>query len=203
MDTLMKALINVLLLKPIDYQSNGKIILSVDSSLIGWEAILQQQEETHVIDASLIKTQAKKKRRMHPARYKREIQVGLEKNYDAGKLEYRDLLKAQKKFKKYLYGVCFLVQIDAKTITYQLNQPVTDLSDAVVNRQLAWIWLFDFKVEHVEEKKHGRSNVLSRRRRQAYDSEESDPDDLNDAIDADVINIRVLNNITHDDNELA
>ena len=41
MDDLKQALITAPALKPIDYEASGKIASSVDSSLIGWGAILQ------------------------------------------------------------------------------------------------------------------------------------------------------------------
>ena len=46
MDDLQQALITAPALKPIDYEASGKIVLSVDSSLIGWGAILQQEDDT-------------------------------------------------------------------------------------------------------------------------------------------------------------
>ena len=55
MGALKKSLTEAPALKPIDYESSGQIVLSVDSSLQGWGAILQQEE----VDI--------KKR--HPARY--------------------------------------------------------------------------------------------------------------------------------------
>ena len=44
MDTLKKSLTEAPALKPIDYESLGQIVLSVDSSLQGWGAILHQEE---------------------------------------------------------------------------------------------------------------------------------------------------------------
>ena len=44
MDELKKALTSAPALDPIDYESEGKIVLSVDCSLVGWGAILQQEE---------------------------------------------------------------------------------------------------------------------------------------------------------------
>ena len=84
MDALKKSLTEALALKPIDYESSGQIVLSVDSSLQGWGAILQQEE----VDT--------KKR--HPARYECGMCVTSEKKYDSGKLECRGLLKARKSF---------------------------------------------------------------------------------------------------------
>ena len=57
-----------------------------------------------------------------------------ERQYDGGKLQCRGLLKALKKLRYYLYGVQFLVEIDAKTLVHQLNQPASDLPGSVVNR---------------------------------------------------------------------
>jgi hypothetical protein len=54
-----------------------------------------------------------------------------------------------KKFKYYVYGVHFLVEIDAKTLVHQLNQPAMDLPGAVVGRWLAYIRMFSFDIQHV------------------------------------------------------
>src|SRR5258706_16022960 len=56
MDDLKQALIEAPALKPIDYEASSKIVLSVDSSLIGWGAILQQEDD---LDA----------KQRHPSRY--------------------------------------------------------------------------------------------------------------------------------------
>ena len=45
MDDLKDALTHAPALKLIDYKADGKIILAVDSSLLGWGAILQQEEQ--------------------------------------------------------------------------------------------------------------------------------------------------------------
>ena len=55
MGALKKSLTEAPALKPIDYESSGQIVLSVDSSLQGWGAILQQEE----VDTNM----------RHPARY--------------------------------------------------------------------------------------------------------------------------------------
>ena len=102
MDALKNSLMEAPALKPIDYESSGQIILSVNSSLQGWGAILQQEE----VDT--------KKRQ--PARYELGMWASSEKKYQSGKVECRGLLKALKKFRYYLYGVRFLVEIDARTV---------------------------------------------------------------------------------------
>ena len=190
MDSLKQALMSAPVLKPIDYKAKGKIVLSVDSSLIGWGAILQQEDEGSIDDATG-KGRSKRKRKMHPSRYEEGVWTGAERNYDTGKLECRGLLKALKKFREYLYGTKFLVQIDARTLVFQLNQPASDLPGSVVNRWIAWIRLFDFDIEHIEGPKHGGPDGLSQRGIQEGDSKESDPEDFDEALDADLMYVKV------------
>ena len=45
MDDIKKALTQAPVLKLIDYQESGKLVLSVDSSLIGWGPILRQEDD--------------------------------------------------------------------------------------------------------------------------------------------------------------
>jgi len=100
MDKLKLALTKALAIKAVDYASSGRIVLSVYSSLLGWGAILHQEDYM-------------KKR--YPARYESGIWTDAEKKYDAGNLECRRLLK---KFRYYLYGVRFLVEIDASMLVH-------------------------------------------------------------------------------------
>jgi len=173
MDELKKALTSAPALNPIDYESDGKILLSMDSSLAGWGAILQQEEP--------------KTGKRHPARFESGICTEAKKKYDAGKLECRGLLKALKKLRMYLYGVRFLVEIDAMTLVHQLNQPASDLPGSVVNRWLAWIRMFSFEIKHVAGKRHRGPDGLSRRRRSVEDSDEEEGvEELEEEMDADL-----------------
>jgi len=153
MDELKKALVSPPALKPIVYTAEpgkklGRIVLGVDASLLGFGAILQQEDEQG---------------RRHPSQYESGLWTDAERNYDAGKLECRALLRAVKKFRNYLYGVYFLVEIDAKTLIYQLNQPINDIPGAVVARWLAYIRLFSFDIVHVSGTQHREPDSLSRR----------------------------------------
>lgn len=103
------------------------------------------------------------------------------KKYDLGKLECRGLLRALKKLRLYLYGVRFSVEIDAKTLVHQLNQPTSDLPGSVANRWLAWIRLFDFELKHVAGVKHGGPDALSRKE---YDSDNECEEDIEAIMDA-------------------
>lgn len=173
MDDLKNALTSPPALRPIDYEEGGAIVLSVDSSLQGWGAILQQAEP-----------EEPKKR--HPSRYESGLWTDPERKYDSGKLECRGLLKALKKLRFYLYGIHFQVEIDAKTLIHQLNQPASDLPGSVVHRWLAWIRLFSFDIKHVLGVKHQGPDALSRRPRGDDSEEEEDPEDLEAAMDADL-----------------
>src|SRR5205085_8725313 len=128
-------------------KSLGRIVLSVDASLLGFGAILQQED---------------KHGRRHPSRYESGLWSGTECKYDAGKLECRALLRAIKKFRNYLYGVHFLVEIDARTLIHQLNQPINDIPGAVVGRWLTYICLFSFDIVHMPGTKHKGPDTLSR-----------------------------------------
>jgi len=88
MNKLKKALTSAPALNPINYESEGKIVLSVDSSLAGWGAILPQEEP--------------KTGKRHTAHFESGIWTEAEKKYDAGKLECCGLLKALKKLRMYL-----------------------------------------------------------------------------------------------------
>ena len=95
MDKLKEALVSPPALRPIVYTSElekeqGKIVLGVHASLLGFGAILQQEDE---------------KGQRHPPRYESGLWTETERNYDAGKLEWRALLRAVKKFRNYLYRV--------------------------------------------------------------------------------------------------
>jgi hypothetical protein len=150
---LKTALVTTPALKPIVYTpdasgSLGRILLGVDASKLGYGAILQQEDENG---------------KRHPSRYESGLWTAAETRYDAVKLECHGLLRALKKFRYYVYGVHFLVKIDAKTLVHQLNQPATDLPGAVVGRLLAYIRLFSFDIQHVSGTRHRGPDALSRR----------------------------------------
>src|SRR5437588_5384748 len=99
----------------------------------------------------------------HPVRYESGLWTPAETRYDAVKLECRGLLRALKKFRYYLYGVHFLVEVDAQTLIHQLNQPTSDIPGAIVGRWIAYIRMFTFDIKHVPGTKHKGPDALSRR----------------------------------------
>ena len=125
-------------------------------------------------------------KKRHPACFESDMWTNAEKKYNSGKLECRRLLKAHKKFIYYLYGVRFVVEIDARKLVHQLNYPASDLLGSIVSRWLACIWLFTFDIKHVVGMKHGGPDTLSRRGKAKEDSEDEDLDDWEDQMDLDL-----------------
>lgn len=134
----------------IDYEQDPLMVLIVvDPSVLGWGACLMQ-----------IKRDGKR----HPARYESGVWSNAEKKSDAGKRECRAVLKALRKFRHWVYGVHFTLDVDAQTLIAQLNRSATGLPPgALVTSWLAWIRLFDFTVKHVPGMKHTIADSLSRR----------------------------------------
>ena len=145
------AMVSPSALLPIAYTAEpgktpGRIVLGVDARWLGFGAILQQEDENG---------------RRHPTRYESCLWTNTKRNYDASKLECRAVLRTVKKFRNYLYIVHFLVKINAKTLIYQLNQPINDIPGAVVGMQLAYIRLFSFDIVHVPGAKHRGPDSLA------------------------------------------
>jgi len=187
MDKLKGTLVSPPALQPIVYtaelgKERGKIVLGVDASLLDFGAILQQEDE---------------KGHRHPARYESGLWTEAERNYNAGRLECRALLRAVKKFRNYLYGVHFLVAIDARSLIYQLNQPINDIPGAVVGRRLAYIRLFSFDIVHVPGTWHKGPDSLSRRpatyeeEKELRENGRKEEDELEEAIEAALGRIRM------------
>ena len=108
LEKLKTALSSAPALKPLVYTPEddgyvGEIVLGVDACGLGFGAILQQEDWES---------------RHHPVRYEIGLWTPAETRYDGVKLECRGLLRALKKFRYYLYGVQFLIEIDARTLVH-------------------------------------------------------------------------------------
>lgn len=178
MEVLKEALTTAPALVGISYEPDaGEIIATFDASKQGWGAVLMQEDE---------------QKRRHPARYESGLWSASEMNYDAGKKECKALLKGLKKFRQYLYGVHFIVEVDAKILVAQLNRSASDLPGALVTRWIAWIRLFDFEVRHVPGKKNAVADGLSRKPPGPSDIlEEDEEEDIEDFIDSELDLVRV------------
>ena len=137
-------------LKPLNYFFlTDEIILTVNFSLKKWNVILSQVNlETD---------------KQHFFWYENELWTDSKSRYDAIKRKCRDLLKALKKVRFWLYEMRFIIEIDANILMTQLNRFAADLSEVLIIRWLAWIRFFDFDVKYVLDKKHTIVDDLSRR----------------------------------------
>jgi len=148
-----------ILLAKLDYSDGrGDIILSVDSSNVAAGGALWQERRTD--------------KRREPVRYESITFTETESKYSQPKLELAGVVKMLKKLKRLLWGVHFILEVDAAFLVQMINNP--DLPNAAMTRWLAYIHLFDFEVRHVPGKKHTFVDVLSRvRRTDSDDSAES------------------------------
>ena len=126
-----------------------EIILTVDFILKEWDIILFQ-----------INSQTSKN---HSSCYESGLWTMFESKYNVIKRECRELLKALKKVRFWLYEMRFTIEIDINILIAQLNRSVADLSKILMTRWLTWIRLFDFNVRHVFDKRHTAADELSRR----------------------------------------
>jgi hypothetical protein len=100
-----------------------------------------------------------------------------ESRYSQSKLELYGLFRALRAYRIFIIGVRNLtVEVDAKYIKGMLNNP--DIQpNATINRWIAGVLLFDFRLVHVPASAHGAPDGLSRRPRAAEDPEEIDDSD--------------------------
>ena len=159
---LKKLVTSAPILKPIDYQSDRPIYLSVDSSIHGIGFILSQEDETG---------------RRAPARYGSLPLKKEEAGYGQSKLELFGLLRALRHYRAFIVGTKHLiVEVDASSIMGMLKNPDIQAC-AAVNRWIQGILQFRFELAHVPAYKHKGPDALSRRPLiAADDSGESDPD---------------------------
>ena len=157
MDTLKSAIIHSPAIKPLDYHSGNEVILAVDSSYIACGWILLQ------VDA-----QGKR----WPLCFGSITWNKRESRYSQAKIELYGLFRALKATKIWTIGVKnFTVEVDAKYIKGMLNHP--DIQpNAAVNRWIAGILLFSFKLKHVPGSKHLGPDGLSCRKRAPGDDED-------------------------------
>jgi hypothetical protein len=154
-------------LRPIDYGSNRKVILAVDSSQIAVGWILSQVNE---------------KGKKVPARYGSITWNTVESRYSQPKLELYGLFRALRAMRLYLIGLKrFIVEMDCESVKGMLNNPDIQPT-AVLNRWIAGIKLFDFDLVHVSSKEFKGPDGLSRRL--LGEGEKQDDEDVDSWLDS-------------------
>lgn len=167
-EQLKTAIVNSPAIRAIDYTSDRTVFLSVDTSYIAIGFVLSQ-----------LMPDSETKR--YPSRFGSMLLNEREAKYSQPKLELYGLFRSLRATRLHIIGVKNLtVEVDAKYIRGMLNNP--DIQpNATINRWIAGILLFDFKLVHVPGITHGPDG-LSRRPAQPEDPVEQD-DDYEDWID--------------------
>ena len=192
MNILKLTLTIAFVLKPLNYFSLAdEIILAVNFSLKEWNVILSQ-----------INSETDKR---HFFRYESELWIESKSRYDAIKQKCRDFLKALKKVRFWLYGVRFIIEIDANILMTQFNRSAANLSEILIIRWLTWIRLFDFDVKHVLDKKHTIADDLSRQLwNLSNDIDEVHEKNIDDFIDEQLNCVRVCSvNVNETEKKLS
>ena len=119
--------------------------------------------------------------RRHPSHFGSISWNEHESHYSQAKLKLYGLFCALRASRLYLIGVRnLIVEVDASYIRGMLSNP--DIQpNAAVNRWIAAILMFDFKLVHVPASKHKGPDSLSRREPAPGEGEHNDPEDWVDS----------------------
>jgi hypothetical protein len=153
-------------IRAIDYESKNEVVLAVDSSWMAVGFILSQQGDDG---------------KRYPSRFGSITWNEVEQKYSQAKLELYGLFRALKATRTFIIGVeNLVVEVDAKYIKGMINNP--DIQpNATINRWIAGILLFDFRLRHVSAKDHAPADGLSRRPK--GEEEQEDEEDVDEWID--------------------
>ena len=99
----------------------------------------------------------------HFFRYENDIWFKIKTKYDDEKLICRAMWKCLKKFCFHFYDVRFVLKIDSKILIAQFNRSNTNFLKSLMTRWIAWIWLFDFEIQHVKNKKNSIVKKLTQK----------------------------------------
>jgi len=167
-EKLKHAIITSPAIRSIDYDSNMTVYLSVDTSYITIGYVLAQDDPD--------------KPKAHcPSRFGSMLLNLYEAKYSQSKLELYGLFRSLHAAQLWIIGVRNLVvEVDAKYIKGMLNNPNIQ-PNAIINRWIAGILLFDFMLKHVPGASHGPDRLP---RCPAQPNDEPEPtDDYEDWID--------------------
>jgi len=155
-------------IRPIDYDSDVMVYLSVDTSYIAIGYVIAQDDPD-------------KPKACRPSCFGFMLLNPCKAKYLQPKLEFYGLFQSLCAAPLWIIGVHnLIVEVDAKYIKGMLNNP--DIQpNATINHWIAGILLFDFTLKHVLDASHGPDG-LSRRPEQP-DDEPEPVDDYEDWID--------------------
>ena len=155
-------------LRPLDYNCDRPIILSVDSSIYGVGYILSQEDEYG---------------RRAPARYGSIPLTSAEASYPQSKLELFGVSRALHRCRAYITGVKkLIVEVDASSVIGMIRK-VDPKTEATENRWINGIVHFNPILVHVPAHKHQGPDALSRRRFTSLDEENPNQEDPNEWLD--------------------
>ena len=166
MQRLKDAICNSPALRCLDYESRCEVVLSIDTSVIVVGYFLSQEGEDG---------------KRYPNRFSSISLTEVESRYSQAKLELYGLFRALRAVRIFIFGVANLtVEMDAKFVKNMINNP--DLQpNATINRWIAGILLFSFRLVHVPAARHAAADGLSRR--PPSDNDPPDEDDFEDWLD--------------------
>ena len=168
MEQLKSAIIASPALIPIDYKSERKVYLAVDSSFraVGW--ILSQDCEDG---------------QRRPSRFGSIGWNERESRYSQPKTELYGLFRTLRALRMHVVGITNLVvEMDAQYVRGMLSNPDVQ-PNAAINRWIAAILLFDFELVHIPAEKHHGPDGLSRREPiPGEDDDEGDPEEWVDEV---------------------
>ncbi|KAJ8454791.1 hypothetical protein ONZ51_g12825 [Trametes cubensis] len=141
---------------PFPFPSDGLVVVGVDSSIYGAGWVLYQYHG----------------KERHPALYGSCTFTAAESRYSQPKVELYGVFRALKELRGRVWGVHFLLEVDAKFLEKMIKEP--DLPNAPMTRWVVYLQLFDFTLRHIPAEKGKAQDALSRRPPSSDDSEESD-----------------------------
>ena len=117
------------ILVKLDYTCGRPIILTVDSSTIAAGLALYQEDQAGA---------------RRPAKFDSIAFSEVESRYSQPKLELCGVFKAVKRCRLYLYGIRFILEVDARSLVQMLKNP--EVPSSPMNRWLAHLKLYAFEV---------------------------------------------------------
>jgi hypothetical protein len=168
MAALKDAIANSPALIPIDYASPCPVYLAIDSS---WRAV------------GWILSQDYKDGQRRPSHFGSIAWNEHKSRYSQPKIELYGLFCTLHALRVHIIGIANLViEMDAQYVCGMLNNPDVQLN-AAMNRWIAAILLFDFKLEHVPAERHlGPDGLSCREPIPGKEEEDGDPEDWIDEV---------------------